>query len=338
MHFTGVSFFILHIMQFLDLIDIEKKLGNEWNLKKISFTQKAFGRIAITGETGSGKSTLLKIIAGLEQADAGTVLFENQVVKGPLFTLIPGHPGIAYLSQYSELRNNYRIEELLEYATKIPIALAEEIFEVCRIQHLLKRKNDQISGGEKQRIALARLLVGSPRLLLLDEPYSNLDPIHKRILKAVLADLNRRLKISTILSSHDPEDSLEWAEQVLVLQNGKLVQSGKPEEIYHFPCSQYVAGIFGDFNLFEEKELSNFPEVFTKGKELFIRPEEILPANRDTAILEAMVISQKFMGSHYVFEAALHNGKKIRFNGRLQDFHPGEKASLAFQKQQHWFI
>ena len=173
-------------MNFLEVKEIAKQKDEKWILKNTSFDIKQFNKVAIAGETGSGKSTLLKIIAGLIQPDNGTVYFKNERVLGPEEHLIPGHKGVAYLSQHFELRNNYRVEEILEIANKMPLPEAEAIFEVCRITHLLKRKTDQLSGGEKQRIATARLLITKPQLLLLDEPYSNLDAIHKNILKSVI--------------------------------------------------------------------------------------------------------------------------------------------------------
>jgi ABC-type sugar transport system ATPase subunit len=245
-------------MDFLQVAGISKQKDSVTVLTGIHFVQQRFQKLAVAGETGSGKSTLLKIIAGLEQADSGQVLFEGKKVIGPLETLIPGHPGIAYLSQHFELRNNYRVEELLEYANQLSEQDAQKLFAVCRISHLLKRKVDQVSGGEKQRIALARLLVGSPKLLLLDEPFSNLDPGHKRMLKSVLNDIGERLQITCILTSHDPMDSLSWADEILVMQNGQLIQQGSPLEIYHNPSNEYIAGLFGSYNLFNTAEASFF--------------------------------------------------------------------------------
>lgn len=233
-------------MQFLKVEGISKKQGDSFVVKDIKFTQEKSQKIAISGETGSGKTTLLKIIAGLVQPDTGNVWFEGIPVDGPDFQLVPGHPAIGYLSQHYELKNNYRVEELLEYANKLPVAQAQALYDVCRISHLVKRRTDQLSGGEKQRIALARLLVGSPKLLLLDEPYSNLDPIHKQILKSVITDISEKLSVTCLLTSHDPMDTLSWADEIIVLKDGIILQKGTPQEIYHQPVDEYVAGLFSN--------------------------------------------------------------------------------------------
>ena len=216
-------------------------------LKKIDFTLRKSRRLAVVGETGSGKSNLLKIIGGLATPAEGTVWFEGRRVLGPLERLIPGEPGIAYLSQHFELWHNYHVEEVLSYANDLSPEEAAELYRLCHIDHLLQRRTDQLSGGERQRIALARLLVHPPRLLLLDEPFSNLDMIHKRILKKVIADSGVRFGITCILVSHDPHDILPWAHELLVLRDGKLIQQGSPLEVYSRPINEYTAALLGDY-------------------------------------------------------------------------------------------
>ncbi len=265
-------------MNLLNVQGVSKREGKNWVLKEISFSQQRSRKIAIAGESGSGKTTLLKIIGGLIQPDMGQVLFEEERVRGPFERLIPGQPGIAYLSQHFELRNSYRVEEVLEYANLLPEGEADVIYKVCRIDHLLKRKTDQLSGGEKQRIALARLLITSPRLLLLDEPFSNLDLIHKGILKSVISDIGEKLQITCLLVSHDPLDTLSWADEIFIMKAGQIIQKGEPARVYREPVNEYAAGLFGSYNLLSADLAKGFPGtsgMSMNGKKLFIRPEDV---------------------------------------------------------------
>ena len=218
-------------------------------LPAVSFTQRKGERVAIAGETGSGKSRLLKTIAGLYAAAEGGVVFEGVRVAGPQERLIPGQPGIAYLSQHFELWHNYYVEEVLTYANDLEPDEAAGLYRLCDIDHLLKRRTDQLSGGERQRIALARLLVHPPRLLLLDEPFSNLDMIHRRILRRVIGESATRFDITCMLVSHEPRDVLSWADRLLVLRGGRLIQQGAPYEVYSRPEDEYVAALLGDYTV-----------------------------------------------------------------------------------------
>lgn len=232
----------------LSVKEVGKSGTDGFVLDAITLEVKKYQNVVVAGETGSGKSTLLKIIAGLIQPDVGSVYFESEKVIGADEQLVPGHPAIAYLSQHFDLQKFLRVEQVLEYANHLSEKEAGAIFSVCRIDHLLHRKTDQLSGGEKQRIAIARLLITKPKLLLLDEPYSNLDTVLKRILKSVIHDIGRKLRITCMLVSHDPDDTLPWAHEMIVLKEGKVVQRGSAEEIYKQPVNEYVAGLFGDFN------------------------------------------------------------------------------------------
>lgn len=132
----------------------------------ISFEQQPRQKIAIAGETGSGKTTLLKMISGLLQPDAGEIIFKGKHVPGPYEKLIPGHPDIAYLSQHFELRNNYRVHEILEMSNRLTDEEGADVYAVCRIEHLLGRRTDELSGGERQRIALAKIAHRPPSIII----------------------------------------------------------------------------------------------------------------------------------------------------------------------------
>ncbi len=294
-------------MTLLEVSNVSKRAETDFTLETISFSQRKLQKVAIAGETGSGKSTLMKIIAGLVQPDEGRILFEGHPIEGPQDKLIPGHPGISYLSQHFELPRFLRVEQVLAYANTLTESGANTIYEVCEITHLLKRKTDQLSGGERQRIALAKLLIGSPRLLLLDEPFTNLDMIHKNTLKSVIRNIGKELKITCMLISHDAVDILSWADQIIVMRNGQMVQKGTPEKIYHQPADEYVAGLFGKYSIIDlgkSPEFQRILEINTKGKRLFIRPEHFSITKRSKTSVPGKVNKMSFCGSYYELEVA----------------------------------
>jgi len=277
-------------------------------LQDITFSQRRNQQIAIAGETGSGKSTLLKIIAGLEQPDMGDVHFNETKVKGPAEQLVPGHPAIAYLSQDFDLPKFLRVEQVLSYSNTLSSGEGNTLFEVCQINHLLKRKTDELSGGERQRIALAKLLIASPQLLLLDEPFSNLDMVHKKTLKTVLSDLCYRLKITCILVSHDPLDTLSWADKIIVMKEGKMVQKGSPKNIYKKPLSEYVAGLFGNYNLITTSQVNIFYDAWkikSRRKNMLVRPEDFKIVSRKQNGLMGKVTDVTYFGSYYEIEVSV---------------------------------
>ena len=180
-------------------------------------------------------------------------------------------------------------------------AEAAQLFDICKISHLLESKTNQLSGGEKQRIALCMLLVKYPKLLILDEPFSNLDPIHKNILKAVLEDITGRLQITCLLASHDPQDTLSWADEILVMKEGRVVQQGTPKEIYYQPANEYVAGIFGKYNLLTPQQASWFG-IEAHEKEVMIRPEGFSISATDNNGIKGTIRKISFWGNFYEAE------------------------------------
>jgi ABC-type sugar transport system ATPase subunit len=306
----------------MDLLSVanlysETLLGN-FALENINFSIQKLEKLAVIGETGSGKSTLLKSIAGLIQPKEGKIIFNNKKVLGPDWQLIPGEKGIAYLSQHFELRNNYRMEELLQYANELTQQEANDLYKLCRIDHLMKRNSYELSGGEKQRIALARLLVSKPKLLILDEPFSNLDLIHRKILKDVVHDVCMRFEITCITTSHEPADVLPWADKVLVIQQGKIVQNDTPLNIYNNPTNEYVAALTGKYNL-----LTNTLQTLFNTTQTIVRNESF-ELSKTTGV-EGIIVSQNFFGSFYEI-GILINDEFLFVHVSKTDFTIGESV------------
>lgn len=214
-------------------------------LHNMNFSIQKGEKIGLMGETGSGKTTLLKIIAGLVQPSTGEVVFQDKRVKGPDEVLLPGHPQIGYLSQHFELLNNYYVEEILDMHNKNSDDTAKAIYQRCKIDHLMRRRTNEISGGERQRISLAKTLVGNPSLLLLDEPFSNLDGINKKIIHQVLENIFKEQSFTCIMVSHNPDEILSWANRLMVLKEGHLIQMDETQAVQQNPANAYVAQIIG---------------------------------------------------------------------------------------------
>ena len=285
---------------------VSKRGEGNFQLQAITFSQREGERIAVSGETGAGKSTLLRLIAGLLQPDQGEIVLDGKKVEGPDNKLVPGHPEIAYLSQHFELQKSLRVEQVLAYANSLSGREAASLYAVCQIDHLLSRRTDQLSGGEKQRVAICRLLITSPRLLLLDEPFSHLDMAHKQTLKEVIRDIGDQLKITCMLVSHDPLDTLSWADKILVLKEGRAVQMDVPQVIYQQPVDEYTGSLFGKYNIISRQTLKPFLKLNgvkkklaeSPSQKLFVRPEFFRLGRKSAEAIRGKVIRTLFFGSH----------------------------------------
>jgi iron(III) transport system ATP-binding protein len=327
-------------MSFLEVSGVSLQERGNYALQNISLAQRQFQKLAIAGETGAGKSTLLQVIAGLVRPDAGQVFFAGELMKDPAEKLIPGNPGIAYLSQQYELPKFLRVEQVLRYANKQSQQDADTLYEVCRISHLAQRQTNQLSGGERQRIALARLLLASPKLLLLDEPFSNLDIVHKHILKSVIRDVSDQLGITCILISHDPSDTLSWADEILVMQRGEIIQRGTPEQIYRQPVNEYAAGLFGAYNLLTGPVVAALAKqagTRKKGPQLLVRPESFTLTPGPGQGLTGRVLEVRFYGSYYELAVELL-GSAVRVKTADNHFSVGDVVSASVSKNRMWYV
>lgn len=320
----------------MSLLAVEKlmrKQGPDFSLDGVSFKLEPGERLALAGATGSGKSTILRIAAGLLQADAGSVWFEGKKVRGPDEKLMPGHPGIAYLSQHFELRKNYRVEDELEAWSKLTEAETCRICEICRVGHLLKRMTHELSGGERQRVALARALLTDPRLLLLDEPYSNLDAVHKQIMQDVIEDISDTLGITCMKVLHDGEDVLSWASRVMIIREGRIVQEGDPRSVYFRPVDEYVAGMLGTYSILEGEKLGGMPGWSETRGRLLVRPGTVTIVDTGRGDVDGRVTEVRFLGSHHRLIVITPAGKLI-VHAIRPDVERGATVGLLFRRDE----
>lgn len=220
-------------------------------IKNISFEIKKGDVVAIIGESGSGKSTLLKSIYGLLKVDDGEIFFQNEKVKGPDEQLIPGHKQMKMVTQdfslniYAKVYDNIA-SQLSNTDLKTKADKTNQIMEHLRISQLQNKKIIELSGGEQQRVAIAKAMVADTQVLLLDEPFSQVDALLKNQLRADIKRVAAETGVTVILVSHDPADGLFLADQLLIIKDGELLQTGKPSEIYQKPKHIYTARILGN--------------------------------------------------------------------------------------------
>jgi iron(III) transport system ATP-binding protein len=319
-------------MELLKAQNISKAVGERVLLADTSLTIPRGSRLAIMGETGSGKSTLLKILAGLIPPSSGEVRIHGKKLENPAEQLIPGHPQIAYLSQHFELRNNYKVVEVLEMTAKLDADACNNIIELCRISHLLNRKTHEISGGERQRIALARLLLGNPDLLLLDEPFTNLDMVNKAIIRDVLLEISEQLELTCIMVSHHPEEVLPWADTLMIMQKGKIIQAGTPKQVYNQPINGYAASLTGLSNplLPGEEQLASALGLQTTLPQ-WIRPENLIIHKNSREGAPGRIESIAFMGHFHVIRINMGYRDLTIFSNFAYEIEVGEEVSVVFK-------
>lgn len=228
-------------------------------IRNISFDIQRGDIIAIIGESGSGKSTLLKSIYGLLKVDEGEVLFNGQRVLGPHEQLIPGHKGMKIVTQDFSLNIYAKVyDNIASMLSNTDVKMKEEktmeIMKHLHIEHLRNKKITELSGGEQQRVAIAKALVTNTGLLLLDEPFSQVDALLKNQLRADIKRIAAETGVTVILVSHDPADGLFLGDKLLLIKDGELIQQGKPSYVYNHPEHVYTAQLLGNAVILSAEE------------------------------------------------------------------------------------
>lgn len=217
----------------------------------ISFDIQSGQIVAILGESGSGKSTLLKCIYGLLKVDTGQVLFNGKRVAGPDEQLIPGHKEMKMVTQDFSLNIYAKVyDNIASMLSNTDVKGKQEktfmMMQHLNIAHLKDKKITELSGGEQQRVAIAKALISNTSLLLLDEPFSQVDALLKNQLRADIKRIVAETGVTVIMVSHDPADGLFLADQLLVIKEGKLLQQGAPSHVYNHPEHIYTAQLLGN--------------------------------------------------------------------------------------------
>ena len=241
----------------IDIQHVSKTFGNFTALRDVSFEVRAGELVALLGPSGCGKTTLLRIVAGLEKADRGTVLFDGEDASQRK----AGERRVGFVFQHYALFRHMTVFENVAFGLRVrPRALrpskeeitakVTELLKLVQLDYLGDRYPGQLSGGQRQRVALARALAVEPKVLLLDEPFGALDAKVRQELRRWLRRLHEEIHLTSVFVTHDQEEALELADRIVIMNEGKVEQDGSPQDVFEHPASPFVMNFLGNVNIF----------------------------------------------------------------------------------------
>lgn len=285
-------------------------------LNGISLQLKPGEHLALMGESGSGKSTILKLIYGLLHLEKGHLFWNNTPLLGPNFNLVPGETFIKYLSQDFDLMPFTTVDEnigkhLSVFERETHAERIQELLALVNLESFSQTKVRYLSGGQQQRVALAQALAQEPKLLLLDEPFSQIDSFHKTSIGKKVYHHLKSQGIAVVTASHSAGDILPYANRIAVVQKGKIVADGKTKNVYKNPPNLYTALLFGEVNQIPFALVNTATE---KNTMLLIYPHELKTSKN--GVLKVTVEQSLFMGSHYSIKARTALNTSLYFQSR----------------------
>lgn len=289
------------------------------------------------GKSGSGKTTLLKCIYGLEDLPEGEILLDGRPVLGPAYHLIPGHEDMKLVSQDYYVLDNHSVTEnifdkLIGYPDEAKQKRAARLLKLLELQHLKDTRARYLSSGQKQRVAIARALAVFPKVLLLDEPFSNLDKLLTEKLFSFIITEVHKSHTSVILITHLAEEALKYADTIAVMDDGKILQSGEKWKVYYQPANRRLAGLLGDFNLLKAEDLEKKQRGKT-GTKIFLRPDKLKAvASKSSADLCLTILNCVYNGKCFEVLGETRNGNPVMvYSGKA--FAVGKEQGFTIEHQ-----
>jgi len=309
--------------------NVSKKYEGQEVLHNVSLELDKGEILAIIGRSGSGKSTLIRALAGLLDIEAGEISFHGEILEGPEDRLVAGYEEIRLVHQDFKLKHKMTVREniryeLLAYVKDYQEERIETLLKLCKIEHLADQDIAMVSGGEKQRVAIARAMATEPEILLMDEPFSNLDINTKNIFLEEIRQIVDETETSVILITHDSRDALAVADRIIVLANGKQLQSGSPKELYNHPAKKEVADLLGQYNLLSADLISKICGIKSSSDSSAVWSENVVLGS---GAIEGDVIQTIFHGS-YSTVIMNYEGAQIRAIDTSKSIQKGDKVNF----------
>jgi ABC-type Fe3+/spermidine/putrescine transport system ATPase subunit len=342
-------------MAYLELDRLTKRFGAAAAVDGVSLAIAQGEILALLGPSGSGKTTTLRLLAGFEAPDAGRVLVDGADLTrvppvGRRFGMVFQHYAL-----FPHLDVGENVAFGLESLGVAGAALGERVAKALALVDLAgfeRRRIGQLSGGQQQRVALARALAPEPRVLLLDEPLSNLDPTLRERTRRELRELIHRVGITTVLVTHEQDEAFDLGDRVAVLRQGRLEQVGTPDDLYGCPANPFVAGFVGRASTLQAEVLARMPQgtrIRVEGAEwgipadagtqgdfrpgdrilVLVRPEALWMARPDVGTLGATVAERRFAGATSLYLVRTRLGASVEVAGTSRAVAIGEEIGLV---------
>jgi iron(III) transport system ATP-binding protein len=325
-------------------------MGEAYAVKQVSFEAEQGELFALVGESGSGKTTLLRLIAGLEEPDDGQLFINQREVASRKRSVVPEKRSVGMVFQDYALFPHLTVRGNIAYGLhrltkKDRDHRVEEVMEMVNLQPFGKKYPYEISGGQQQRTALARSLAPKPSIVLLDEPFSNLDDIMKDRVREDVRAIVKQTNTTAVFVTHDTRDALSTADRIAVLRAGEIQQIGTPPSVYHRPVNEYVAGFFGKINVLEatvtnegysfRDGLIEAPSDYKTGTQLklMVRPEDIQIVSKAEADITGKVSHSFYFGSYQQVVVDVAGSPIILRTANTGIFVEGQQLFLAINRQ-----
>jgi iron(III) transport system ATP-binding protein len=324
----------------IDAKGVAKSFGGVRAVDGASIAVPPGSLVALLGPSGSGKTTLLRMIAGFEVPDAGTIAIGGRIVAGAGEWVEPERRRVGMVFQDGALFPHLTVEANVGFGAAEPRRVGE-CLKLVGLPHRAKAFPHELSGGERQRIALARALASDPEAVLLDEPFASLDAGLRESLRVEVRRILKEAGTSALLVTHDQAEALSLADTVAVMRDGRVLQTGTPEEIYERPRSRWLAEFLGEADILPGKAAGGVVECelgrFGVSRELqgdvdvVLRPESIAIGFESTGAqhTEALVVGRSFFGHDQLVDLELASGVRVR-SRRLgfPAWHPGDRVRV----------
>jgi len=306
---------------FLELINLTKLFDKENGVRNINISVKEGEFVTILGPSGCGKTTTLNLIGGFLEADSGEILLEGEDIinlppeRRPVSTVFQSYALFPHMNVIENV--SYGIRFYRKEKKKTALKIAEEYVDIVGLTGYENSKVGNLSGGQQQRVALARAMATNPKILLLDEPLSNLDAGLRIKMREELKDLQKRLNMTMIFVTHDQGEALSLSDKIVVMDKGNVVQIGSPTEVYFSPANEYIASFIGKSNLID-----------IDGKKYMVRPEDIEILGKTAG--EYIIKEKVFMGQFTEYK--VHKGDEsieVNLSGKENaEFRIGDRVDL----------